>query len=289
MADSQLLFLFSSPLFKKNIQMKISSLLLLCFLTSKVFGQTDNQKVKVILLGTFHYGATSDRGKTAFPDLFSVRRQGDLDSMAKDLAVVGVDKFFLERPVNGQSKQDSLFAKYKSHTLTDTVVLREEGIQIAFRTAVINNAKLVAADCRQELPYAMIEEYEKTHQNDTVNAYSFFDVKYPFTIKQKKLNELSLSQYYIQLNNAYNSQANMFDYIHYALGYGKDTSYVGEAFALSWYDRNLKIFTNIIRNIDIKTDKVIVVLFGSSHTSLIRQFFEDHPYFEIIELDKVFN
>lgn len=256
--------------------------------TFSTFGQTENPKVKVILLGTFHYGATSDRGKTSFPDLFSVKRQSELESMAKNLARFGVNKFFLERPVKGQSKQDSLFEKYKNKALTDTVVLREEGIQIAFRTALLNNAKLIASDCRQELPYSLIEEYEKAHQNDTTNSYPFFDIKYPFTKKQEKLKDLTLPQYYIQLNNAYNQQAHMFDYIHYALGYGKDSSYVGESFALSWYDRNLKIFTNIIRNIDIKNDKVIVVLYGSAHTALIRHLFEDHPYFEIVELSDVF-
>jgi Family of unknown function (DUF5694) len=270
--------------------MKVNSFLIICLLAiNNIFGQAQNKKIKVILLGTFHYGATTDRGKTSFTDLFSTKRQIELESIAINFAKFGVNKFFLETPIKGQSKQDSLFAKYKNKTLIDTTVLRDEAIQIAFRTALINNAKLVASDCRQELPYAMIEEYENVHQGDTVNTYSFFDVKYPFTQKQKKLSELTLPQYYIQLNNTYNRQANMFDYIHYALGYGKDTSYVGESFTLSWYDRNLKIFTNIIRNIDLKTDKIIVVLYGSSHTALIRHFFEDHPYFEIVELNKVFN
>lgn len=270
--------------------MKIKCILLICFLCiSGAFAQTQNQKVKVILLGTFHYGATSDKGKTPFPDLFSSKRQKELDTIAKKLAKFNVDKFFLETPVSRQNRQDSLFAKYKSKTLTDTTALRDEQVQIAFRTAVINNAKLIATDIRQELPYAQIEKYEKDHQNDTTNSYPFFDIKYPFTVKQKKLNELSLLQYYIQLNNAYNRQAHMFDYIHYALGYGKGADYVGEAFALSWYDRNLKIFTNILRNTDVKNDKVVVVLYGSSHTALIRHFFEDHPYFEIVELEKIFN
>ncbi len=81
----------------------------------------------------------------------------------------------------------------------------------------------------------------------------------------------------------------MFYYIHYALEYGKDSDYIGEEFTLSWHDSNSKIFTNIIRNIDIKTYKVIVVLYSSSHTSFIRHFFEDHPYFEIVELEQIFN
>jgi hypothetical protein len=272
---------------RKIIPSSFILLFSLCFCNA--FAQTSNPKIKVILLGTFHYGATSDRSTTAFPDLFSQKRQMELDSIAHKLANFGVNKFFLERPVHAQHKQDSLFAKYQRKELTDTTVLREEGIQIAFRTALINNAQLIASDSRQELPYDLIEAYEKEHEHDTANAYPFFDLKYPFTKKQKKLRDLTLSQYYIQLNNTYNRQAHMYDYLHYALGYGKDNNYVGESFTLSWYDRNLKIFTNIIRNIDVNNDKVIVVLYGSSHTAVIRHFFEDHPYFELVELDQVLN
>lgn len=270
--------------------MKLISLLFFgVLLFNHSSGQTKNEKIKVILLGTFHYGATVDRGKTSFPDLFSPKRQTELDRMASKLAEAGVDKFFVETPVIAQEKQDSLYQRFKAKTLTDTVALRDEEIQIAFRTAAINNAKIMAADSRQELPYALMNEYEQAHQADTINPYPFFESKYPFTEQQKKLADLSLSDYYIQLNSAYNRQASMFDYLHYALGYGTDTSYVGETFTLSWYDRNLKIFTNILRTIDVSHDKVIVVLFGSAHTAMLRQFFEDHPYFEIVELSEVFH
>lgn len=257
-------------------------------LITPAIGQTTNQKIKVVLLGTFHYGATSDRTRTPFPDLFSEKRQSELALIAKQLVQIGVNKFFLETPVSRQKKQDSLYTAYTSKKLTDTVILRDEEIQIAFRTAAINNAKLIASDNRQELPFDQLNEYDKLHEKDTAQPYPFFSVKYPFTQKQPKLNELPLTEYYIQLNNPYNRQAHMFDYLHYALSYGEDQNFVGEAFALSWYDRNLKIFTNILRNIDIKNDKVIVVLFGSSHTALLRHFFEDHPYFEIVELTQVF-
>lgn len=257
-------------------------------LMSPAVGQTTNQKIRVVLLGTFHYGATSDRTTTPFPDLFSDKRQSELETIAKQLVKIGVNKFFLETPVSRQKKLDSLYGFYTNKILTDTVILRNEEIQIAFRTAAINNAKLIASDNRQELPYDQLNEYEKLHEKDTVQLYPFFSVKYPFTQKQPKLSELPLGEYYIQLNNLYNRQAHMFDYLHYALSYGDDQNFVGESFTLSWYDRNLKIFTNILRNIDLKNDRVIVVLFGSSHTALLRHFFEDHPYFEIVELTQVF-
>jgi hypothetical protein len=264
-------------------------LLLMLATSMQANAQTSNQKIKVILLGTFHYGATSDRNSTAFTDLYSPQRQKQLDSIADGLNKAGVNKYFLETHFTRQHWQDSLYSLYLAGKLTDTAEdLRDERVQIAFRAAAKSQAALVAADFRQELPYDKMSEYEVQHKSDTVSAYPFFDVPYPFTIKQPKLRNSSLLQYYVQLNNLYNRQAHLYDYLHYAPGYGTDSNYVGQSFTLSWYDRNLKIFTNILRNIDVKKDKVIVILFGSSHTAVLRQFFEAHPYFEIVELNRIF-
>jgi Family of unknown function (DUF5694) len=266
---------------------KTITLALLFTLSATTFGQINQPKIKVILLGTFHFGETPDRNKTAFPDLFSPKRQAELDTIANKLQKTGVNKFFLEGSVKGQKKIDDWYALYSQKKMTDTVILRNEILQVAFRTAVLNNAKLVAADSPQELPYDKMNAYEKKHEKDTVNFYPFFDVEYPFKTKQKGLSQSTMSEYYIYLNSLYKRQALMYDYLHYALGYGIGTEYVGEEFALSWYDRNLKIFTNILRNVDVKNDKVAVVLFGASHTAVLRQFFEYHPYFEVVEVEDV--
>jgi hypothetical protein len=259
---------------------------------TSTFGQAvlvglPNQKIKVILLGTFHYGATSDRNSTSFPDLFSAKRQAELDIIAQKLVSAGVDKFMLECATEKQAGLSANFDFYKNAKMVDSAMLRNEITQIAYRTALLNNAKLVATDNPQELPYGKIEKYEKKHKNDTVNVYPFFEVKYPFTKKLKKLKEATLSEYYIQMNGLYYRQSIMYDYLHYALGYGVGNDFVGQSLTLSWNDRNLKIFTNILRNIDPKTNKTIAVLYGAAHTTAIRHFFEDHPYFEIVELDEV--
>lgn len=267
---------------------KSIGIVLLALLASTVFGQTKSEKIEVILLGTFHYGETTDRISTKFPDLLSEKRQSELDTIANALNRYGVDKFFLETQVSRQAWQDSLFAAYKKNQLTRVEDLSDERVQIAFRTARKTNIPLIATDYKLELPYDKINEYEQQHKNDTVNVYPIFDAPYPFTEKRKGLKDLSLPSYYIQLNSEYTRQALLFDYLHYALSYGVGDDYTGENLTAVYYDRNLKIFTNILRGINPKTDKTIVVLYGSSHTAILRQFFESHPLFEIVELERVF-
>ena len=66
---------------KRKMLNKFSLLLsavLLCG-GATAFGQTKNSKIKVILMGTFHFGATSDRNLITFKDLFIDKRQKELD------------------------------------------------------------------------------------------------------------------------------------------------------------------------------------------------------------------
>lgn len=260
--------------------------LLLLLVSQFSFSQTQNKKVKVILLGTFHFGATSDKNSTKFEDVFSEKRQNELDIVAKKLSKNGIEKIFIEDTPYNQASRVLQFEDYKNDKLFDDKILKNEIVQVGFRTAKSSNAKLVCADFEQALPYDKISEWEKKNK-DLKYPYSFFEIEYPFKEKRKKLSESTMSEFYIQINNQYSRQAIMFDYLHYALSYGIDSDYVGTDLATSYYDRNLKIFTNILRNIDLKTDNTVVVLFGSSHTAILRQFFENHPYFEIVELETI--
>ena len=262
--------------------------LLVLLLGVTTFAQVKTDKIKIILMGTFHYGATDDKNSTFFKDLFSEKRQKQLDFITSKLNAFGVQKVFVETDFRDQKKSDSLYNAYKSGALKDSIALRREEVQVAFRLGIINNLPIIAADNRQNLDYNPINEYEQKHKDDKVDPDSFFEIPYPFTEKMKKLSETSLADYYIQLNSVTSRQANQYDYLHYAMAYGSKDDYTGEQFTLSFYDRNLKIYNNILRNINSKKDKVILVLFGASHTNILRQFFENHPYFEIVELTTVF-
>ena len=184
---------------------KLSAFLLLAFCANITFGQIETEKIKVILLGTFHYGETSDRNKTDFSDLLSEKRQKELDTISTALNNFQVSKFFLETPVNRQKQQDDLYELYRQNLLKITQELSDERVQIAFRTAVKNNIPLLAADFRMELPYGEMSKYDTKHK-DNSNPYPFFDIAYPFKIKRKPLKDCSLSEYYIQLNNEYSRQ-----------------------------------------------------------------------------------
>ncbi|MFW5904785.1 MAG: DUF5694 domain-containing protein [bacterium] len=56
------------------------------------------------------------------------------------------------------------------------------------------------------------------------------------------------------------------------------------------YKRNLRIFANILNELadgsEVATDR-IVVMFGAGHTWTLRQFFRDHPDFQVVPVAAV--
>lgn len=248
------------------------------------------KKVKVVLLGTFHFGETSDRNKTVLTDLFSKKRQSELDDLVKSLNAAKPSKIFVEAPVSSQQRIDSLYNIYRRDKLKDTVILRNEIEQIGFRLARLSNLpSLRCVDYRQELPYEAMDKFEKGIGADTTIKFPpFFDIPYPFTDSTRKLSlkKMTLPQYLRGMNDEYHRQQFQFDYLHYAMSYGYKEDYTGADYTTAWYGRNLKIFTNILRDLQ-PSDQCIVILFGSSHTNTLRQFFENHPSFQILDLETI--
>jgi hypothetical protein len=265
-------------------------LLVVCFkvcLCVTLLGQSDTSKIKVYLLGTFHFGNTNDANKTPFKDLYSAKRQTELNEIATSIIKAKTTKIFVEFPYFAPKELDSLGRMYSQNPNQDTALFRGEIFQVAFRTAKMNNTiKVVPVDRQMELPMHKLEEFDALY----TDSIPFFSKPYKITKveKQKKLSESTLQEYYMQLNTPFARKNHLADFLHWALASTHKSNFAGTEFTLSWYERNLKIFTNILRNIDPDKDKTIVVLLGASHTATIRPFFIDHDRFEVIELTDLF-
>ena len=264
------------------------------FLTlSVVRAQQPIPKIKILLLGTFHFGQTGDKGKISFDDLFSGNRQQELQRLTNQLAGLKPDKIFVEDEPGRQAHWDSLYAQYRQGTL-DTTALRNEIFQVGMRTArKAGLPRVVCVDHEQPLPYNKMGAFEQKTSKDSVAlgkmaAYKLLSLPYPYPKKTKTLAASTLTDYYLYVNSLAYSAIDRADYFVYSPSYGYDNDYTGVEFITSWYDRNAKIFTNVLRQAE-PTDKFHIILFGSSHMLPLRHYFQMHPYFEVVELADVLN
>jgi hypothetical protein len=71
-----------------------------------------------------------------------------------------------------------------------------------------------------------------------------------------------------------------------ALRVGADTSYPGATATARWYERNLKITSNILRVIDSPADRVLVII-GAAHAPILRELLERVPGVRVVPAAEV--
>ena len=272
----------------------LHSLLFLLIVAQQVVAQPakpapfNQPHIKVLLLGTFHFGSTGDKNSTGFPHLFTPKRQSEIDQLTRRLAALRPNKVFVENVPENQIYWDSITTAYRRHK-ADTGNLRNEIFQLGIRTALRAGLPgIICVDHQQALPYDKIEAFANRTGTDTalsrrMDAYRLLAFNYPYPKDTFSRKHHTLAEYLVHLQTPEYDAANRADYFVYAPNYGYGSDYTGVEMITSWYDRNAKIFTNILRKTDPE-DHLIIVIYGAAHMLPLRHYFAMHPYFTEILL-----
>jgi hypothetical protein len=260
------------------------------------------KKIQIVILGTFHFGATGDKNKTNFDDEFAPKRQSEINKVVERLAKYNPDKIFVENEPIKQEKWNKILADYKQGIEPKDNDLKNEIFQIGVKLAKATNNTNGVTCIDYQMP-TNFDEALKNAKNDVERNYInrvkainnapepknsnekflFLPFQKSKYFKSLKLAEVSLTDYYSWLNSpemiAYNHYGND-NYL--ALAFGENENYVGAEYVDLWYNRNLKIFTNIMRKTSLD-DKRYLLIIGAAHVKVLKDFFRDHPYFEIVE------
>ncbi len=263
------------------------------------------KKIQIVLLGTFHFGATSDKNKQDF-DALTETRQAEIKLVDAALAKYNPDKIFVEHEPGEQAKWDKIYADYKRGTEPTGNNLRNEIFQIGIKTAKLNNkpAGVICVDYQVPMDF---EAALKSAKDDVERAYikqvqTINDAPEPKNTNEKflflpfqaskdfkvlKLADVNLRDYYLWLNSPEALLRNHYNNDHYlALALGEGGNYVGAEYETIWYNRNLKILTNILRNASLADNRYLLII-GAAHVKTLRDFFEGNPYFEVVSVESI--
>jgi hypothetical protein len=288
--------------------MRQSLLVLVLCISFSSYSQTKPKKIQIALLGTFHFNQSVDSASKLHSNLFSEKRQRELNEVIGGLAKFNPDKIFLEREPSEQPFWDSLYDNFKKGIDPGTKrLLSNEIVQLGFKTAKkTGKSKLICVDFQPEnygqKTFATKDPVEKAikqlwdqieQYNDSININpNFYNLPYPNKrLKQDSLLQKStLREYLLSLNTPENYQYFSYNDWNWFYSLGKKEEYVGtDWLANFWYGRNLRILNNILRQADLKTDNKYLLIYGSSHISFIKFLLENHPYFEVVDLKDVLN
>ena len=256
----------------------ITSLLTLSVITH---GQNMSHKVKIALLGTMHFTPSKQDAYKNEEVSWDERKQKELNEVIERIVLYNPDQICIERPLEKQTQIDSLYNAY----LDGRYKLKENEIDlIGYQTAKkLNLKRLTCINYLGEFNAEPVMAYARqNNQERNLDELDRYAKKFVGEVNEKQKNQ-SLRDFFIYLNSPAALNKNLALYSQHWVKVGKD---VGTDLVSDWYDTNLHIYTNIIRQIK-ETDDTIFVLFGQGHIPILKHLFESNPDFEVVEVKDI--
>ncbi len=275
---------------KKTLLTTISIMLFLFGFSQSNLAQ-HNKKIKVLLVGTYHFANPgADKFNVDADDHMSEMRQKEILEVVNSLAKFKPEKVFIENGVKWSSEADNFFQQYKDEKVDiNQKGMTSEKFQIGFRLAKkMNNNHIYSVDVQGKWFEDKVQRYAdsvgmKSYTEMVKNTFAYVDSLNVFFRNHTVLENL----YYLN-NPDQQLTKNHLIYNNVFTRVGAGDNYIGADLVSEWYKRNLKIYSNILNNIS-PSDTAIVILFGNGHIHILRQLFQDNPGFDVVDTRSYLN
>ncbi len=240
-------------------------------------------KPTLMIVGSYHFANPGkDVIKSKVTDVSTLQRQREIKEIIAQLEKFRPTKIAIECDVETSAPIQKRFAEY----LTDNYQLSiNEREQLGFRLAKnLKDKKIYCVDTNTNSPgdpsdYNYYEFASKHSDLDTLLKSTWKEKQDENDSRQEEFVNLPMIKQFLYLNDPAQIEIDHSGYF-YLLRLNKDTNYIGTNWLASWYNRNFKILTNIIRIIDSPNDRVLAI-YGAGHLKLLNQIAAESRYFKI--------
>lgn len=267
-------------------------------------GQSQN-RIQVAILGTFHFGESSDYASLSRQDIMSRKSQKEIDQLVSDLAKFYPNKIFVENTPDYQGFWDQVYVDYKTgkEPQNSKVVVNEVyqiGVKLAkklndpFGVICVNYSQpeqsggLRQAKTAIDTVYAL---YSGMLQSRKPNINKFFrenplaDKEFKnYLKKNEEWSKLSLEKHLLAMNES--TSLNTLHYLNVTAWMDQNPNGVGAELTAKEYFRNAKILQNILHKIN-PYDKRILIIIGAAHVKPLKDMIDAHPLLEFVPLEEI--
>ena len=241
--------------------------------------QESEGKIKVYLLGTFHFAQTDSTY-----NVLDSNHQKSIEELSNLIALQKPNKVFVERQpeFEYQNKVDSLYSVYQK--LTRPIRARNEIYQVGFRVAkILGHKKVYQCDNpgRYGKYYDDAFQYAKKNQQmDILDAKRIGPVgRYDDLVNEDSIMKNSTHIDYIQwinsepvMTTSHASYVTNYPQIGSTnfYDYNDDNTLIGAELTADWYRRNIMIYSKMINQLDCK-ENAIVLIVGADHVPILKR------------------
>ncbi len=261
--------------------------LLLTVLSVQSANAQENESIKVLLLGTTHLDNPGrDAVNMEVPDVLTDQKQKELKEIRDALVAFNPNKVALEVLMKHQATFDSLYQQFKAGRLDsfstgEFVSKRSEQYQIGFKLAnSLEHEHVYAIDHFIPMEMSRMLAFAKEHDRSFLQYFEGYKNGKHVEIKDSLLHHHSLIELYRYMNSEKSVERYHAPYVRSA-ALAADSSFVGAEVVADYYERNLRIFANLMKIVE-PGDRIFM-MFGAGHTPFLRPLLKDSPRVEFID------
>jgi hypothetical protein len=264
---------------------------LVCVLVSDSSAQTSSSAVgehgcrdgqsPIMILGMYHMANPGlDAVNTEADDVLLPRRQKEINDLVERLVRFRPTKIAVEAPYRSTSVPD----KYKRYVAGTYELTRDETEQIGFRLAKrLGISGVTPIDFPMFMSGLVYSELDLTPKPDTVKAKTPAAPAKPreLTAAERLMRASTVTEYLLHMNADSMVKKDHSGYLDMLKGRTAPAVYEQTDYLTNWYKRNLRMFTNLNREVEHGKDRVLVLV-GAGHLTILRQFADAASYYCVV-------
>ena len=222
---------------------------------------------QVLVVGSYHMSNPRlDAVNITADDVLAPKRQREIEDLASRLARFQPTKVAVEIPFGRDSASNAL---YRRHLRGEHALDRSEMQQLGFRVAkAAGLPRIYGIDYDLDVNVGAVLVWALAHgQPELATAAQSLSARL-VAEADSVMKHATVTEIMTTLNSARADSAH--GIYMAALRVGADTSYPGATMTARWYERNLRIVSNVLRLIEAPSDRVLVII-GAAHGPILRE------------------
>lgn len=208
-------------------------------------------------------------------DLYSKNRQNEIRELVSKVANFKPTKIAVEMAVEDK---DVLNERYKQYKNGNYNLEMNEIYQVGFRLSLmLGHEQIYPIDWigEAEMGYEEVENWAKENQ-PTILCEIYEGLSIPELTDNKSIldyyKELNTPSFLNRLHKMYVNMARL----------GNFNNYVGMKWLSWWYKRNLIMFSNLTRLMQLEEERILFIV-GCSHSAIINNFLKESEVCEVVQ------
>lgn len=236
------------------------------------------EPAQVLVLGTYHFANPGlDVVQTEVADVLADGKQAEIREVTDALARFRPTRIAVEHLPAAAGRLDSLYRAYAAGTHE---LARDETEQVAFRLAgMLGHTGVFPIDHRGEFPFGAVMEYAQANDPAFVEFVQR-EIGRLAAESSRQQRENTVGDILRMANEPAKLAADHAMYLRFARIGAGDTR-VGADLLAKWYDRNIRIFSNL-QAIASPGERVLVLI-GSGHAPILRDLIAADPDMVLVE------